>query len=424
MTTHSLDRVRSVRLGAAALNQTPLDWDGNLRRARAAIDEARAAKVSMLCLPELALSGYGCEDLFLSPFLAQTSAESLAALVPHTEGMVVAVGLPVAHAGVLFNGVAVIADGALAAIVAKQSLAGDGIHYEPRWFRAWPARVRDVARLLGREVPIGDLRLDFGGVTMGFEICEDAWVAKRPGAALALDSVDVIFNPSASHFSFGKREVRRRLVAEGSRAFGVAYVYANLLGNEAGRAIYDGHTLISAPSLVRAPRRRLCGAPCGGGRAELPLEQRGGGVSDERRAGGGWGARPPAKQEEFTRAVALGLFDYLRKSKSRGFVVSLSGGADSAAIVYLIAAMVELACQELGLAGTCARLGQPLTADPRALVRQLLVCVYQATANSGAVTLNAARTVAEAVGAEFLVFDVERWSAATSARSRPRSAAS
>jgi NAD+ synthase (glutamine-hydrolysing) len=113
------------------------------------------------------------------------------------------------------------------------------------------------------------------------------------------------------------------------------------------------------------------------------------------------------KQEEFTRAVALGLFDYLRKSKSRGFVVSLSGGADSAAIVYLIAAMVELACQELGLAGTCARLGQPLTADPRALVRQLLVCVYQATANSGAVTLNAARTVAEAVGAEFLVFDVE-----------------
>ena len=136
MTTHSLDRVRSVRLGAAALNQTPLDWDGNLRRARAAIDEARAAKVSMLCLPELALSGYGCEDLFLSPFLAQTSAESLAALLPHTEGMVIAVGLPVAHAGVLFNGVAVIADGALAAIVAKQSLAGDGIHYEPRWFRA------------------------------------------------------------------------------------------------------------------------------------------------------------------------------------------------------------------------------------------------------------------------------------------------
>ncbi|MFN7697399.1 MAG: hypothetical protein ACK5U8_05855, partial [Deltaproteobacteria bacterium] len=115
--------------------------------------------------------------------------------------------------------------------------------------------MRDAVRILGREVPIGDLRLDFGGLTLGFEICEDAWVARRPGAALALDAIDVIFNPSASHFSFGKREVRRRLVAEGSRAFGVAYVYANLLGNESGRAIYDGHALIAAPSLSLEPAK-------------------------------------------------------------------------------------------------------------------------------------------------------------------------
>ena len=41
------------------------------------------------------------------------------------------------------------------------------------------------------------------------------------------------------------------------------------------------------------------------------------------------------KEEEFTRAISLGLFDYLRKSRSRGFVVSLSGGADSAAVASL-----------------------------------------------------------------------------------------
>jgi NAD+ synthase (glutamine-hydrolysing) len=55
----------------------------------------------------------------------------------------------------------------------------------------------------------------------------------------------VILNPSASHFAFGKHEVRKRFVLEGSRAFGVSYVYANLLGNEAGRAIYDGGALIA-----------------------------------------------------------------------------------------------------------------------------------------------------------------------------------
>jgi len=463
MTQHSTDRVRSVRLGAAALNQTPLDWDGNLRRVVLAIDEARAAKVSMLCLPELALSGYGCEDLFLSPFLAQTAAESLSAVLPHTEGMVVAVGLPVAHAGVLFNGVAVIADGRVAAIVAKQSLAGDGIHYEPRWFRAWPARVRDEVRLLGQEVPIGDLRLDFGGVTLGFEICEDAWVARRPGAALALDSVDVIFNPSASHFSFGKREVRRRLVAEGSRAFGVAYVYANLLGNEAGRAIYDGHTLIAAPSLSvlpakgpddgvpkTSPRTSAGEAVIEGPRfsfsetvlvhaaidleeirarrastasftprlprdrelfvrapvriAEAPREAASSSVAP-------WESGPHVKHEEFGRAVALGLFDYARKSRARGFVVSLSGGADSAAVSCLVSWMVKASVAELGLPGFRARFGhiQDLSgdADTRAIVGRLLTTVYQSTVNSGPVTQNAARAVAEAIGARHHEVDVD-----------------
>ena len=81
---------------------------------------------------------------------------------------------------------------------------------------------------------------------IGFEICEDAWVANRPGGELSLRGVDVILNPSASHFAFGKIDVRERFVLEGSRAFGVHYVYANLLGNEAGRAIYDGGALIAS----------------------------------------------------------------------------------------------------------------------------------------------------------------------------------
>ena len=58
--------------------------------------------------------------------------------------------------------------------------------------------------------------------------------------------VDIILNPSASHFAFGKIDVRKRLVVEGSRAFHVSYVYANLLGNEAGRVVYDGGALIAS----------------------------------------------------------------------------------------------------------------------------------------------------------------------------------
>ncbi len=141
--------------------------------------------------------------------------------------------------------------------VAKQLLAGDGIHYEPRWFKPWPEGLVATTVVGGREVPLGDLLFDVGGVRFGFEICEDAWVAERPGVRLAAFGADVILNPSASHFAFGKLAVRQRFVIEGCRAFGCAYVYANLLGNEAGRAIYDGGALIAAGGRILVQGQRL-----------------------------------------------------------------------------------------------------------------------------------------------------------------------
>src|SRR5262249_47040396 len=129
--------------------------------------------------------------------------------------------------------------------------------YEPRWFKPWPQGVRGEVELAGHSHPIGDLMFDVGGVRIGFEICEDAWVANRPGAALSRHGADLIMNPSASHFAFGKLEVRKRFVLEGSRAFGVTYLYSNYLGNEAGRAIYDGGALIASGGTLIAEGRRF-----------------------------------------------------------------------------------------------------------------------------------------------------------------------
>ena len=136
------------------------------------------------------------------------------------------------------------------------------MHYEPRWFKPWPAGEIDmVERTLDdgslRRFPIGDLVFEIGDVRIGFEICEDAWVANRPGIDLALRGVDIMCNPSASHFAFDKFAVRQRFVIEGSRAFGVAYLYANLMGNEAGRIIYDGGGLIASGGELLARGRRF-----------------------------------------------------------------------------------------------------------------------------------------------------------------------
>ncbi|MDF1851718.1 MAG: NAD(+) synthase [Verrucomicrobiales bacterium] len=419
--------------GAASLNQTPLDWEGNLARAIAAVVEAREKGVGYLCLPELAITGYGCEDMFLAPEVGEEAVRSLLSFAPECKGLVVAIGLPLWFESSVYNVVALIVDGEILGLVAKQNLAGDGLHYEPRWFKPWPVGLVESVRVGDQDVPLGDLIFDVAGVRLGFEICEDAWVAQRPGMRLSQRGVDLIFNPSASHFAFGKQMVRERFVLEGSRAFSCGYVYANLLGNEAGRIIYDGGTVIACGgeyvaegkrfsfrdtvvtaatidlNLTRLHQaRQVSHRPVIGESPELTVSsdfvpEWKGPFRTEQSFGN---LAADAKEEEFTRVMALGLFDYLRKSYSGGFVVSLSGGADSAATAVLVYYMLELGLADLGEERFREKLGH-ISFEEGPLLKQLLSCVYQSTRNSSDTTREAARAVAEAIGAEFQEWDVD-----------------
>lgn len=432
--------MKLLRVAAGVLNQTPLDWETNTANILAAIDEARRQGASLLCLPELCVTGYGCEDAFHAPGVQRMACEVLREILPATEEMIVSVGLPLAYGGGLFNAAALLVDGRVAGFVAKQNLAGEGIHYEPRWFKPWPAGTRVDCPLEGCSYPLGDLIFACGDILIGFEICEDAWVADRPGGELATRGVDVILNPSASHFAFGKHAVRQRFVLEGSRAFNVSYIYANLLGNEAGRAIYDGDAMIASggnllatgprfsyedvhvtSAIIDVDQSRMLRARTGSYQPDVGQRSRHTVSADftfprvrlEKPELGvePWERSEQLKEEEFARAVALGLFDYLRKSRSNGFVVSLSGGADSTAVACLAALMVRFALRELGPERLAAKLGHldplPVTDDPGELVPRLLMCVYQSTRNSSQVTRDAARGVAEALHARFLELDVD-----------------
>jgi NAD+ synthase (glutamine-hydrolysing) len=463
------NNLNRIRLGAAALNQTPMAWDTNARHIRAALENARDAGVGILCLPELCITGYGCEDMFFSAGVQRRSLNLLEELLPATAGLVACLGLPVFHEGAVYNGAAVACDGRLVGIVAKQHLAGDGIHYEPRWFRRWPAGTVDAVEVGGKQYPIGDILFECGGVRIGLEICRDAWVADRTGCSLAQRGADVLLNPSASHFAFAKQQIRERFVLEGSRAFCVSYAYCNLLGNEAGRSIYDGGTLIAmnGKMLARGPRfsfvdwllttcvvdidstRRAKAesfpdASPSSGESECGLvsvnfaypdsEEPVGSVATRTGTQSGsihtpppghpaWETGPHQKQEEFARSVALALFDYLRRSHASGFVVSASGGVDSSAVAVLVHLMVQLACHELGVIPFADKLPRiaGLVPDPksddtwagfdphqgRRAVRRLLTCVYQATRNSSPQTQLAAKTVAGTIGAEFIEWNID-----------------
>ncbi len=428
----------NVQIAAAVLNQTPLDWDGNLTRLQEVLTEAARQSLEVLCLPELCLSGYGCEDAFHAPSTFEESWRMLNELLPLTAGMVVNFGLPIWHQGAVYNAAALVVDTEVVGLVAKQHLAGDGIHYEPRWFKAWPAGVRAEWLSPDGPLPLGDLTFVLLGqgetLRLGFEICEDAWVADRPGGRLAGRAVDVILNPSASHFAFGKQKIRERFVVEGSRAFAVAYVYANLNGNEAGRAIYDGGALLASGGeiVARGPRfsmrdwhltsavvditkTRVTRARTASFRpqlssdahptVEVPFTFLNPAVPQSRPVlEQDWERGPQAKEEEFVRAVSLGLFDYMRKSYSRGFVLSLSGGADSAACAVLIHHMAQRMANELEPEELMSKMAYWRGFAGR--MEQLLVTIYQATANSGQVTRQAAATLAQALGCHHVEWNV------------------
>ena len=437
-----------MRIAGAALNQTPLDWENNLRNIGAAIEQAKAAGVELLCLPELCLTGYGCEDLFLSDWLPQEALARLQAIRPLTEGICVVVGLPVRLAHRTYNTAAVLRDGQVLGFAAKQFLASDGVHYEPRFFVPWVAGETTTVEYGGESWPLGDLTFEHRGVRFGFEICEDAWRPDdvRPACRL-VGKVDLIVNPSASHFAMSKTDLRYKLVLNASRNFACTYLYANLLGNEAGRIIYDGEILVARNGHLLKRNQLLSfrevvltwvdvdfAAPLEVADTIVPLPE-------------------PDEYKELNQAMSLGLFDYLRKAKSRGFVLSLSGGADSCFCALGVAELVRLGVAELGLdefkrrsgafdaaktdvvqtgAGGPARqeVGEelkvkseelkpqdeyglltfnssPLTKEERDLVRQLLTCAYQGTVNSSSDTLNSARELADSLGARFFDWTID-----------------
>ncbi len=431
--------MKLIKIAGSELNQTPLDWEGNKSRIIKAIEDAKKQEVSLLCLPELCISGYGCEDAFYASHVHELSLKILLEIKAFTQGIIVSVGLPVLFQNRIFNTACLIVNTEIVGFAAKRNLAGNGIHYEPRWFTPWPEEKIGHLTVDHKAYPIGDLYFNIGGVKIGFEICEDAWVSSRPGRKLYQFGVDLILNPSASHFAFSKLEVRKRFVLDGSRAFGVGYIYTNLLGNESGRAIFDGGTLIAANGTLLASGQRLTFADHHIVAAEIdldtirleqaqsssrfdfteenircirhPFQFPHRAPSNQRPTELPWEKSPYLQEEEFARALALGLFDYMRKSRSKGFVVSLSGGADSSAVTVCCYLMIRLAIDSIGLTSFKQKLNyiKELAAlqTVEDIARLLICTVYQPTENSGPVTLEASTQLAKTLGTEFHVFEVD-----------------
>ena len=392
-----------MKIAGATLNQTPLDWSNNLTNIKNAISEAKEEKVDILCLPELCITGYGCEDMFLYPWVAEKALEELIKLLPLTAGIGVAIGLPMWYKNHIFNTVCLVRDEQILGFQAKQKLPNYGVHYEQRWFTPWNQGQQTI-HLNGKEYPFGDYTYTIDDAIIGFEICEDAWNEDRPACRLAEQKVNLILNPSASHFALNKEKSRENLVVSSSKEFDCTYVYANQLGNEAGRIIYDGDVIIAQRGNMLALGKRFSKKTFCLTSAEVDLTQTAPAPTKEK--------RELTTYQQFTKAITLGLFDYMRKSFSKGFVLSLSGGADSSSLLVLVAEMVKTGVKELGLEVFLRRINRRdligKVQSDKELTGKLLIAAYQGSKNSSDATLQSARELAESVGATFYHWTIDQ----------------
>jgi NAD+ synthase (glutamine-hydrolysing) len=254
-----------LRVGAACPPVVVADPERNAAESLRTVHQARERGVQVLVLPELGLSGYTAGDLFFSLSTLVAGAErALEWLLRETASlpMVVAVGLPVALDGRLFNAAALIQGGRLLGVVPKTFLPGYGEYYEERWFSSSREATRQSVRLAGAEVPFGTDLL-FGvegepGVTLALEICEDLWAPISPSSRQAVAGATVLLNPSASPDLVGKADYRRELVRQQSGRTLSAYVYANAGVHESTTdLVFGGHLMVAENGVLLAEGERF-----------------------------------------------------------------------------------------------------------------------------------------------------------------------
>ena len=194
--------------------------------------EGDASACDLMLFPELGISAYAIDDLFLQDALLRRVEGEIAGLVKASAGLkpVLIVGAPLAHNGRLYNCAVAISRGRILGVVPKSFLPNYREYYEKRWFAPGAGVVGLEIRLAGQTVPFGtDLVFaaeDLADFVFHLEICEDFWAPLPPSTAGAMAGAVILCNLSASNIVVGKADDRELLCASQSTRCLAAYLYS------------------------------------------------------------------------------------------------------------------------------------------------------------------------------------------------------
>ena len=295
-----------LAIAVAQLNSTVGDIAGNAEKVRRAREQAAAQGADLLVFPELFIAGYPPEDLVLKPAFQAGCRSAIEALARETAsgGPALLVGTPWVDGGKLYNALALLDGGVIAALRYKVDLPNYGVFDEKRVFAPGPM-----------PGPVS-----FRGVRLGLPICEDIWGAEVV-ECLAETGAEMLVVPNGSPYWRQKGDVRLNIAVARVTEQGLPTVYVNQVGGQ-DELVFDGvsfglHADCSLAFQLAAFQEAIV-------------------TTQWVRRGGTWRCEngPMLASDEADHAdyaaCVLGLRDYVNKNGFPGVVLGLSGGVDSA----------------------------------------------------------------------------------------------
>jgi NAD+ synthase len=294
-----------LNIAMAQLNQRVGDLAGN---AAAMLEwRVKAGPVDLIVFPEQQLIGYPAEDLVLKPAFAARAAEQLAKLAAATAdgGPAMLVGSIFMDDGALYNGIALLDGGRIAAVRYKHELPNYGTFDEKRIFAAGPL-----------PEPV-----EFRGVRLGVPICEDGWL-EPVSLHLKERGAELLISTNGSPYEIDKDDRRlEQVFAARVRETGLPLMFLNRVGGQ-DELVFDGSSFVLNADGAVAHR--------------LPDWEEHLRMTHWHRSAGGWECAdgPKALWEEHPAdiysAMVVGLRDYVDTNRFPGVVLGMSGGIDSA----------------------------------------------------------------------------------------------
>jgi NAD+ synthase (glutamine-hydrolysing) len=253
-----------LRIGAAVPELRIADIEFNVSAIISLIKQAVKEKVQVAVFPEMALTGYTIGDLVQQDVLLSQAEKGLGRILEETAGidMLLAIGMPVALDGKIFNCAVILNSGRILGVIPKAFLPSYREFYEDRWFSPAGDACSDTVDLAGQKAPFGrDILFRLGGesaAVVGVEVCEDLWIPLSPHEYQAANGATVLLNLSASNEILGKADWRRTMISSESGRCIAAYCYVSSgAGESSNDVVFGGQTIIAENGVILQESGRL-----------------------------------------------------------------------------------------------------------------------------------------------------------------------